>query len=275
MSTRLTPCKESLSVEELEELFQMPVAASDKQVPQGNLNSNVLFHTADGRPYLLRVENQEGRARELPAIINEYRGVGFLDVPGNGFFLRTAGEQHAFADALLQMNVPVISPICSHRKMQIIAYCQGARTLADLWKMGDKDATAASENAFATLMQCHGSGVAIGDRWGPNELVLPDSSLRFIDFDVGIKGPEAREFELVAFMYFLAYFAQQSPAQDVSAFRELCAAVLNNAREPVYSQNAVKKYLSSYPKYFSGEVPYSWNDTRACETFFTELHSHV
>ena len=276
MPTHLTNFEKTLNAENLPELLLTPITIAAEQLPQGNLNRNVLFHTADGRPYLLRVENEAGRQQEMPNIVNEYKGVGFLDTPGNTFYFRTVQEQHAFADKLLHMNIPAISPVFSREKMQIIAYCQGASNLADMWKSQDPHVLAATQKAFEQLMFCHDLHIVIGDRWGPNELFLPDGSIRFIDFDIGIDGPEACEFEFVAFMYFLTFFAQQTPSKDTTALQDFYTNLLvDNAREPKYSRKILEKYLTSYPEYFSGQVPYSWNDTSACNTFFSHLRSHV
>ncbi len=266
-----------LEIDELKGSLQAPLSLCAEQVPQGNLNRSVLFQTADGRPYLMRVESDEGRIQEYPNIIGEYTGVGFLENPNNKFFLRTPREQHAFADELLRRNIPAISPIFSREKMQIIAYCQGARNLADLWKTGSEEAIDATQKLFGELGRCHDAGIAIGDRWGPNELLLPDGSIKFIDFDIGIEGPEAREFELVACMYFLAFFAQQHEStMNLGEVQKLYSQLLSSNKEkPRYSREVLQKYLHSYPRYFDGSVPYSWKDSEVCADFFSDLHTYA
>lgn len=268
---------EILEIEELKGSFQAPLTLCVEQVPQGNLNRNVLFQTADGRPYLLRVESNEGRTQEYPNIIGEYTGVKFLENPQNKFYFRTPREQHLFADELLRRSIPAISPVFSGERMQIIAYCQGARNFADLWKSGSADAIGATEKLFETLGHCHNEGIAVGDRWGPNELLLPDGSIRLIDFDIGIEGPEAREFELVACMYFLAYFAQQNESKlHLGKLQKLYTQCLTvNKEKPRYSREVLQKYLLSYPEYFVEGVTYSWKDHDMCSDFFSELRTHA
>jgi len=49
---------------------------------QGNFNHSSLVEGHNGRKYIIRRENPDGRAKELPYVEAEYHGVGFFENAG-------------------------------------------------------------------------------------------------------------------------------------------------------------------------------------------------
>ncbi len=270
VSQRLIEAKKNTPPHEL----LLPLYPSSKCIEQGNFNRNTLLESLDGRAYILREENPQGRAEELPFVADEYRGVGFLDKPDNGFHLRSSLEQYEFANRLLAHGISVMPPVYADASLQLVLYCQGARPLSQLWQEGNRMAFHHTELFADELQRTHQQDIVIGDRWGPNELVLPDGKHLFVDFDIEIWGPEAREFEFASLLYFTSYFAQQGEANNIDDVRASYSKILGRAKKfGIYNVPTLHRYLLRYPEYFAEEGKYHWKDRKAGIHFFRELIS--
>lgn len=252
--------------------LSFPLRPSEKVIPQGNFNSNTLFDDAQGRTYILRQENPIGRREELPYVIDEYSAVGFLDNPDNGFRLRNSEEQYLFSRSLAVQGVNSVVPIFADKDKQIVPYIHEAQSIADVWISDPERALIATERAIVKLGQAHSDGIVIGDRWGPNELVTLDGDILFVDFDIEIWGPEAKEFELSSLLYFVSYFAQKNSGSDMKRLRDLYSQYINDEHfVEHYDEDILKRYISRYAEFFVDAKKYSWTDKGDCRSFFNDL----
>ena len=242
---------------------------SDKEMPQGNLNRNLIVIDSYGRKLILRRENPHGRQEETPFIRAEYEGVGFLKNPNNGFRFRTSEEQHKFADFLGENDVKASKTIFSDPETQLIIYEDGAVSLDQLWITMDPRAPDTTNMALQSLAESHRKGIVLGDRWGPNELLTADNKIIFVDFDIEIFGPETKEFEMASMFYFLSFFAQKSGS--LSNLNQLGAvykkALESHLFKAIYKEPLLLKYIINYFSYFSCEGKYGWDNQNRAEEF--------
>lgn len=251
-----------------------PLLPSDRSIPQGNFNKSTLLDSINGKTYIVRHENPESRNQELPYVEAEYRGVGFLDNLQNGFRLRSSEEQYVFTSYLENLGISIVHPIYAEADTQLIEYYPDTKSLADLWIRKDKTSIYATETVINALLSAHMQGVVLGDRWGPNELVSKEKGVIFIDFDIEIWGPEAREFELASLLYFTSFFAQSCNPSMLKNLRELYKKLLlNPSLNGIYNQDILNSYIRSYADYFSHAPKYNWSDKDACIQFFQEIIS--
>lgn len=258
--------------DQLSEDIRFPLLPFEKTISQGNFNRNTLLKAADDRIYIVRRENQQARETEWPYILAEYDGVGFLDNPQNGFRLRSSAEQCEFVLQLKKQGIPAPNAYYVEEGIQLIEYNNGAVNLAELWEQLDGRALDATQNVLYQLVDAHTKGIVIGDRWGPNELITPEGKVLFVDFDIQIRGPEAKEFELASLLYFVTYFAQTSlplpPVELKQAYKIFLRHLEHNS---LYDLAILNRYISHYAFYFSTAQKYSWRDKEASIHFFTDI----
>lgn len=250
-----------------------PFKISNNQIPQGNFNKSVVIVDSNDKEYIVRQEDVEGRARELPFIEAEYRGVGFLDHPQNGFRLRTPSQQHQFTVCLAENSIKATRVIYSQDDLQIIHYEQETMSIADLWHNANPRAPIATGMALIQLAQSHNKGFILGDRWGPNEILTVDGEIMFVDFDIEIFGPEIKEFEIASMLYFNSYFAQQlSSVKDLNGlatiYKEFIASYLFTN---IYDKPLFFNYLIRYFSYFANEGQYRWHDPNQASQFLRNV----
>ena len=251
-----------------------PLRLVSPQIPQGNFNENTLVADSFGHKFIIREENPVGRSQELAFVTAEYKGVGFLDNPENGFRLRRSREQHAFAALLLISGIHTCSVAYSNDHLQMIRYEESAKSLAELWQDNDVRAARATTAALCGLLGTHSKGLVMGDRWGPNELLTTRGEIMFVDFDIAIFGPESKEFELASLLYFTAFFAQQNHSNSMDELAEIYRSFLAELKlSGVYNNEVLKRYIMNYFKYFKTQGKYRWSNHEEAEKFaFGVLH---
>lgn len=251
----------------------LPLRISDNQLPQGNLNKNLVVTDSIGQEYVIRQENPQGRALELPFVEAEYKSVGFLDHPQNGFRMRTPKEQHQLAMLLEENGIRATRVIYSNEDIQVMRYEKNATSLADLWNNGDPRAPVATGLALIKLAESHSKGLLLGDRWGPNELLTADGEIMFVDFDIEIFGPEVKEFEMASMLYFNSYFAQQrGSVEDLKGLTETYKKfIASSLFAKLYSKSLLLDYLTRYFSYFANEGKYRWRNQNQASQFLQSL----
>lgn len=250
-----------------------PLRISKNQFPQGNFNRSFVVIDSTGQEYIIRQENPYGRSLELPFVEAEYKGVGFLGHPQNGFRLRTAAEQHQFTTLLRENGIKASRTIYSKGNIQIISYENGAVNIADLWINADQRAPTATDMALIKLAESHDKGFILGDRWGPNEILTTDGEIMFVDFDIEISGPEAKEFEMASMLYFNSYFAQQpSSIKDLNRLLEIYKQFFASSLfTKVYNKPLLFDYLTRYFSYFANDGNYRWQNQNQASNFLQKL----
>jgi len=253
-----------------------PLFLSGLKFPSGNLNKNTLLEDSNGTLLIMRQENCAGRETELANIYAEYQGVGFLNNPLNGFELRTPEEQHIFSRNLRHLGIKVPRVYASDSHTQLIEFLPQVKDLATVWLDADTEAPENTLHVLKAISTTHELGVVLGDRWGPNELICADRSVVFVDFDIKIWGPDAKEFELASLLYFTSYFAQRSNSmrtyQLLDTYKEF---VKNLNQTDTYSLATLHKFIGNYFEYFSREGSYRWENPALSIQFSSELLSHV
>lgn len=253
--------------------IQFPLFQSATIINQGNFNINRVFEDRKGKKYIIRTENPQGRSEELPSVEAEYRGVGFLNNPLNKFKIRNSLEQFSFAKQLALAGISATKAIFTNEDSQIIYFEEGAVNISDLWLRSDDRAGNATRLTLEALTKVHKNGFALGDRWGPNELMNHDGQIIFVDFDIEILGPETKEFELASLLYFTSYFAQLA-GNDSNVF--LLLDIYKEFLQDLPSQNIynmliLRKYIENYFEYFQREGKYRWRNPQEAERFKSGL----
>ncbi len=255
--------------------IEFPLCSSNVSLAPGNLNYSAVFEDHHGRLLIARQENAAGRRTELPHVAAEYRGVGFIDNPHNGFRLRNSQEQYKYSASLETMGIKTPHVYISDDQTQWIEFLSRAQDLSAVWLNGDKKAPQKTKLVLEALCSIHQKGISMGDRWGPNELICDDGSIAFVDFDIEIWGPEAIEFELASLLYFISYFAQKYDQRGSQLLLEVYKEFLSEHGVYTYSMPILKRYIQNYFRYFSNDGEYRWDDKSASCQFVSKLLTYV
>lgn len=249
--------KKQLQIPPLDHL-SFPLLLDSIQLPQGNLNFIRVYTDPQGRRCLLRLENPEGRLKELPFITAELTNVGFVDGKNNGFRIRSPQEQALIAKKLTALGIS--TPFIHYVTPEILLTAYHADTInqADLWQTDPDRAIKTTREILSQLCKIHSHNLKLGDRWGKNELIHPDNSVSFVDFDIELFGPKSKEFELAMFLFFNAYFAQLNPEVRLTEVLEVYKDFLSSLRG--HSMEQVKAFILNFSAYFVEGTLYAWRN---------------
>ncbi len=244
---------------------------SKRELFQGNFNHAEIYEKF-GNEFIVRSINPAGRLIEIPRIEAEYLGVGFLKNPQNSVFYRTYLQQEEAAHALKEVNIPVIIPYMTTEEFQIIGYLPGSMNLTETWLNNHSKASEYTILMLNELQSAHKKGRPLGDRRGGNELILQDGTLKFIDFDIGIAGPEACEFDLAGFLYFIAHKVHKGNPQRLPELLITLRRFLhNNELKKTYNWSLLISYIQRYYDYFKNDGFYRFDTPEQNEKFVAEL----
>jgi hypothetical protein len=206
------------------------------------------------------LENPEGRAKELPFITAEFEHVGFLNNPGNGFRLRSPHEQAVFSEKLHAAGLSVPLMHYSTSEFLLMDFYPNTTTQADLWRLAPQRALNSTKDILQGLALAHKEDLILGDRWGKNELISPNQEVSFVDFDIELFGPQAKEFELAMFLFFNAYFAQLNSGELLGDLLELSSDFLSIL--PTSSEKQVRTFVRNFSDYFKKGTIYAWRNNK-------------
>lgn len=214
---------------------------------QGGLNTNFLLRDQWGANYVLRIPLRSPKTHV--AIQNEYRGIGYCD-DENGYRYRTLDEQAAFSKKCLALDIPVARTFFHTREYLVSEFIRGKTLSAHLRTGGDPYFV---KDHVSFIMRAHQSGIIVGDRWGPNEMVTPQNTLRYIDFDIELKGKRAREFEMAQVLYHAVAWAKDK--ERVS--RLLVTCIERSTLCSLYDTKKIAQFLQGHQKYFRYDQRYT------------------
>lgn len=238
------------------EIFSNPLYLDNFQPSQGNLNYIRAYTDVQGRKYLLRLENPQGRRKELPFITAEFEHVRFLSKPGHSFKLRTIPQQAEISRRIKALGIVTPEIYCFTDKLMLLELYEDAIHQADLWQKDPHKAEVSTVAILDWLVKIHNHDIVLGDRWGKNELILPDGTISFVDFDIELSGSQTKEFELSMFIYFNAYFAQLNP--DVSFGNLLDIYVDLFKKLENHNLDEITNFVSNFCNYFGPGTLYAW-----------------
>jgi len=72
-----------------------------------------------------------------------------------------------------------------------------------------------------SIVKAHQNGVVYGDRWGPNTMVVGDTTIIHFDFDISLEGIPAKEFELAQTLYYTLSFSSKKEVINRFLIRKL------------------------------------------------------
>jgi hypothetical protein len=131
----------------------------------------------------------------------EYSYMGFFE-KGGKFRQRSAEEQFLFNKKAAEIGLSVIPPIEQNGDLIYYPFISEAKTLDVFINDEREKAVPVAYKLVDDLYQAHKRGFIYGDRWSHNILIHPKFGLIHIDFDLEIKGPCAREFEIAQIAYY-------------------------------------------------------------------------
>lgn len=264
--------KKILDVIKRDNIIKGPITKSRDKIFQGNFNNIKIYKDPSGYKFIIRSINHTGRLIEIPRIEAEYRGVGFLSNPRNTVFYRTYQQQTKTAYILHKKGTPVIIPRITKKNFQLIDFFPKAMNLTEAWLLDNLKAPYYTTLMLHKLQTIHKNGMAIGDRRGGNELILSDGSFKFIDFDIGIAGPDAREFDIAGFFYFISQKINKgNPKRLQELLITLRKFLHNDETKKTYKWRTLISYIKRYYFYFKHDGFYRFNTLQQNDKFVSAL----
>lgn len=252
--------------------LQAPIIKSERKLFQGNFNHTEIYKDSLGHEFIVRRMNPEGRSIEIPRIEAEYRGVGFLSNPGNSVFYRTYPQQAETARNLQKAGIPVIIPRITTESFQVIDFFPNSMNLTESWLYNHPKASDYTTLMLDELRSAHEKGILLGDRRGGNELILENGTFKFIDFDIGIAGPEACEFDVAGFFYFISHKVHKgNPKRLPELLATLKKFLHSNEVKQTYNWPLLISYTKRYYDYFKNDGFYRFDTPDQNIEFATAL----
>lgn len=252
--------------------LQAPIVKSERQLFQGNFNHTEIYKDSLGHEFIMRRMNPEGRSIEIPRIEDEYRGVGFLSNPGNSVFYQTYPQQAETAHNLQKAGIPVITPRITTESFQVIDFFPNSMNLTESWLYNHPKASDYTTLMLDELRNSHKKGIPLGDRRGGNELILEDGTFKFIDFDIGIAGPEACEFDVAGFLYFIAHKVHKgNPKRLPELLVTLKKFLRSDEVKEIYNWPLLTLYIKKYYDYFVSNGFYHFDTPNQNREFVAAL----
>jgi radical SAM superfamily enzyme YgiQ (UPF0313 family) len=154
---------------------------SQERLTGGNLNLSVLLRGPE-RSFLFRHRGGPSRADTREYLADLYQVAG-LPSFGASFDFRTMQQEVDFIAAARRAGVRT-PEVRAHGADWLIRDYVSGTPLAEALPADPQASPATVLRLLFQLMQAHQAGIAIGDRWGYNEIVDDAGHLHFIDFDV-------------------------------------------------------------------------------------------
>lgn len=216
--------------------------------------------------------NLEGRLVEIPRIEAEYRGVGFLSNPNNSVFYRTYPQQAETARNLQEAGIPVVTPRVTTDNFQVIDFLPNSMNLTESWLHNHPKASEYTTLMLYELRSAHKKDILLGDRRGGNELILENGIFKFIDFDIGIAGPEAYEFDVAGFLYFIAHKVHKGNFKRIPELLATLRKFLHSDEvKQTYNWPLLVSYTKRYYDYFKNDGFYRFDTPNQNRKFATAL----
>lgn len=212
-------------------------------VLEGTLNKNYELIDETGSRYLLREPKPDPAIKKYLA--DWYPKQGFIEPT-----YRTIWEQFNFMNDAATVGIQVVRPIAIARdgSTLIMPFLEDERFDQYL----QRGETELIQNVLDNVLAAHTKGFVFGDRWCTNTLITPEG-IKEIDFDILLRGPYAKEFELGKLLYHTVYFAKDR--KKVLSTLEEYMAEHRNEISIIYSPTLVESFIRKHAQLFSGAEP--------------------
>jgi|GEM_PF-5324919 len=187
----------------------------------GWFNRNYVLEKPSGERVVLRVPKTSEETRAGRKYVEEEFGI--LGLPSNEWGFYSLEEQMEKAREWKGKGIPILAPISGDGNSSLLyPFVNGKSALyQDVLSHGTREnAKSASREFFEKLGLAHSKGVVLGDRWGPNEFIVPGKGALFFDFDEKLLD---QDFESAQGAY---YTLRHAKSQGEAFIREIAPAVL-------------------------------------------------
>lgn len=209
---------------------------------EGNLNHYHFFQDQNGRVVLCRkpIEN-----RVLwNQIKKEYEGIGFFQLGGK-IRRRSPIEQGLFCNICVERGLPVITPIIFSAMQGWYPFIDGISY--DRWLTAGGTSIGIINSYIDSVIKAHQEGIVYGDRWGPNTMVVDNTTIIHFDFDICLKGIPSKEFEFAQTLYYTLCFS----SRKVVVGRYLTQLLRSIKRSELYNWEMLSKLIEGHYRYFA------------------------
>lgn len=222
------------------------VIPSKKKARQGEFNFNWILEGHNNRKYVLSIPRKN--LEIVQSIDREYTGIGFLNFGGR-FRFRTIIEIVDFTRQCEESGF-VVPKILEFSPNYIVRNFIHGETLAETLRQAD-DLLGIAVRYLTEILRAHQSNIIFGDRWGPNEIVLPDKKICFFDFDIKLLDL-GKEFELAQTIYYsILYSSRKNTTTDALSY-----LLLNNRKGLIYDWDKIISLLNGHCKFFTEDPQY-------------------
>lgn len=210
--------------------------------PEGNLNHYRFFHDKNGKVFLCRKPIKNRILWE--EIRKEYEGIGFFQLGGK-IRRRSPLEQGLFCNTCVEYGFPVLTPVKFSATEGWYPFIRGITY--DQWLNSGGISNKIIDLYVDSIVKAHQKSIVYGDRWGPNTMVVGDTTIIHFDFDISLEGIPAKEFELAQSLYYTLCFS----SRKVSVGRQLTRRLSLIKRNEQYNWEMLSKLIEGHYRFFS------------------------
>jgi hypothetical protein len=171
---------------------------------RGDLNRYSFFRDKNGRVILCRKPVENWILWE--EIRKEYEGIGFFRLGGE-IRRRSAIEQGKLGCEWAARGLPVLAPVKFSATRGWYPFINGVSY--SQWLTSGGVLSKIIDLYIDSVVKAHQNNIVYGDRWGPNTMVVDDTTIVHFDFDISLEGFPAKEFELAQAMYYTLCFSSR------------------------------------------------------------------
>ncbi len=214
----------------------------------GTMNNAYLIGH-DTPQYVLLMQKDPSESESLKWINQELNSIGFFE--RNSYAFRTPSEQAAIQKKLLALGIrcPDVLAFNDNQKYIFEEFLPGL-LYKDFFNQPNTDRlTNVIDRYFTDIKRANSQGMVMGNRWGPNEVVMDDNSLGYFDFKYGYHGPTAKEFELSQALYYTSARVAKGVSPEIAKTvleRYLSRSFLGD----VYEHTATINFVRRHANYF-------------------------
>lgn len=208
---------------------------------KGDLNHFRFFRDENERVILCRrpIEN-----RVLwEQIKKEYAGIGFFQLGGK-IRRRSPLEQGLFCKKCVKYGLPAILPVKFSETEGWYPFIKGITY--DRWLNSRGISNKIIDLYIGSVVKAHQNDIIYGDRWGPNTMVVDESTIVHFDFDISLEGVFEKEFELSQSLYYTLCFSSRKTL--VSRYLNWRLRLIKQGGQ--YNWEVLSKLIEGHYRYF-------------------------
>ncbi len=217
----------------------------------GWFNRNYVMEKPSGERVVLRIPKMAEETRQGKEYVEKEFGI--LGLSGGAWGFYSLEEQGEKALELESRGIPVLVPISGDGNSSLLypfVNCKSA-IYQDILSSGTwEEALVSAKEFLGKIGLAHSKGAVLGDRWGPNEFILPGKGALFFDFDERLLDPDFESAQ--ATYYTLRYSKRHGPEFVKGIARDVLSMMRSGEGNPARAIG----FLEMHGEYFRDWHPW-------------------